>query len=53
MYEIYVCLRDEKGVKDATVAKETGIGKSTFSLPAVYTPEKSTFRGCFYVLVGN
>lgn len=31
MYEIYVCLRDEKGVKDATVAKETGIGKSTFS----------------------
>ena len=31
MYEIYVTLRDEKGVKDATVAKATGIGKSTFS----------------------
>lgn len=31
MYEIYVNLRDEKGVKDATVAKATGIGKSTFS----------------------
>lgn len=31
MYEIYVSLRDEKGVKDATVAKATGIGKSTFS----------------------
>ena len=31
MYEIYVALRDEKGVKDATVAKATGIGKSTFS----------------------
>lgn len=31
MYEIYVYLRDEKGVKDATVAKATGIGKSTFS----------------------
>ena len=31
MYEIYCKLRDEKGVKDATVAKMTGIGKSTFS----------------------
>ena len=31
MYEIYAKLRDEKGVKDATVAKETGIGKSTFT----------------------
>lgn len=31
MYEIYVQLRDKKGVKDATVARETGIGKSTFS----------------------
>lgn len=31
MYEIYAKLRDEKGVKDATVAKATGIGKSTFT----------------------
>lgn len=31
MYEIYCKLRDKKGVKDATVAKETGINKSTFS----------------------
>lgn len=31
MYERYCELRDAKGVKDATVAKETGIGKSTFS----------------------
>lgn len=31
MYERYCKLRDERGVKDATVAKETGIGKSTFS----------------------
>lgn len=31
MYEIYAKLRDEKGVKDATVARETGIGKSTFT----------------------
>ena len=31
MYEIYCKLRDEKGCKDADVAKATGITKSTFS----------------------
>ena len=31
MYEIYCKLRDERGVKDADVVKETGITKSTFS----------------------
>lgn len=31
MYEIYCKLRDAKGCKDADVAKETGITKSTFS----------------------
>ena len=31
MYEKYVKLRDEKGVTDYYVAKETGIPKSTFS----------------------
>jgi transcriptional regulator with XRE-family HTH domain len=31
VYEIYCKLRDEKGVKDADVARGTGIGKSTFS----------------------
>lgn len=31
MYERYRALRDAKGVKDATVAKETGIGQSTFT----------------------
>lgn len=31
MYEIYCKLRDEKGVKDADVARETGITKSTFT----------------------
>lgn len=31
MYEIYCKLRDRKGVKDADVAKATGITKSTFS----------------------
>ena len=31
MYEIYCKLRDEQGVKDADVVKETGITKSTFS----------------------
>ena len=31
MYERYCALRDKKGVTDATVAKETGIGASTFS----------------------
>lgn len=31
MYEIYERLRDMNGVKDATVAKATGIGKSTFT----------------------
>lgn len=31
MYEIYCKLRDKKEVKDATVAKATGIGASTFS----------------------
>ena len=30
MYEIYCKLRDEKGCKDADVAKATGITKSTF-----------------------
>jgi transcriptional regulator with XRE-family HTH domain len=31
MYEIYCKLRDEKSVKDADVARETGITKSTFT----------------------
>lgn len=31
MYEIYCKLRDERGVRDADVAKTTGISKSTFS----------------------
>ena len=31
MYEIYCKLRDAKGMKDADVARETGITKSTFS----------------------
>lgn len=31
MYEIYCKLRDQKGAKDADVAKATGITKSTFS----------------------
>lgn len=31
MYDIYVRLRDEKGVKDSDVAKATGITKSTFT----------------------
>lgn len=31
MYEIYCKLRDSKGYKDATIAKETGLTKSTFS----------------------
>lgn len=31
MYEIYCLLRDRMGVKDATVAKATGIERSTFS----------------------
>lgn len=31
MYEIYCKLRDERGVKDADIVKETGITKSTFS----------------------
>ena len=31
MYEIYCKLRDDIGVKDADVAKATGITKSTFS----------------------
>lgn len=31
MYEIYVKLRDEKGVRDSDVARATGITKSTFS----------------------
>ena len=31
MYEIYCKLRDAKGTKDADVARETGITKSTFS----------------------
>lgn len=31
MYEIYCRLRDSMGVKDADVAKATGITKSTFS----------------------
>ena len=30
-YERYAELRDAKGVKDATVARETGVSKSTFS----------------------
>lgn len=31
MYEIYKTLRDEKGVSDYQVAKETGINRSTFT----------------------
>ena len=31
MYEIYCKLRDNRGMKDADVARETGITKSTFS----------------------
>lgn len=31
MYEFYCKLREEKGVKDSDVARETGITKSTFS----------------------
>lgn len=31
MYEIYCKLRDERGVKDADVVRDTGITKSTFS----------------------
>lgn len=31
MYEIYCRLRDERGLKDADVVRETGITKSTFS----------------------
>lgn len=31
MYEIYCELRDNKGIKDADVVRETGITKSTFS----------------------
>ena len=31
MYKIYFKLRDEKGLKDADIVRETGITKSTFS----------------------
>lgn len=31
MYEIYCKIRDEQGLKDADVVRETGITKSTFS----------------------
>lgn len=31
MYKIYCGLRDDKGVKDSDVARETGITKSTFT----------------------
>lgn len=31
MYEIYCKLRDEHGLKDADIVRETGITKSTFS----------------------
>lgn len=31
MYESYAIMRDLKGLKDADVAKKTGIAKSTFS----------------------
>ena len=31
MYERYCKLRDERGLKDATVARETGVNKSTFT----------------------
>ena len=31
MYEKYARLRDEKGVTDYEVAKQTGVAKSTFS----------------------
>ena len=32
MYEIYCELRDARGMKDADVARETGITKSTFQI---------------------
>lgn len=31
MYEYYAALRDERHVRDADVAKHTGIGRSTFT----------------------
>ena len=31
MYEVYAQLRDKQGVTDYKVAKDTGIGQSTFS----------------------
>ncbi len=31
MYERYCRIRDEKGMKDSSIAKQTGITKSTFS----------------------
>lgn len=31
MYEIYCKLRDEKGLKDAEIAKKAGVTRSTFS----------------------
>ena len=31
MYENYCSLRDARGMRDADVSRETGIGKSTFS----------------------
>lgn len=31
MYDVYAKLRDQKGVTDYKVAKDTGIGQSTFS----------------------
>ena len=42
MYDRYCELRDERGVKDATVAKNAGITKSTFSdwKAGRYTPKK-------------
>lgn len=41
MYEIYERLRDERGLSDYAIAKELGIGRSTFSewKKGDYTPK--------------
>ena len=41
-YENYKKLRDEKGLKDSVIAKNTGIDPSTFShwSKGLYTPKK-------------
>ena len=41
-YENYKKLRDEKGLRDSVIAKNTGIDQSTFShwSKGLYTPKK-------------